>query len=91
MISGLVSPSGPPGQVLKLWRNGRITPRLSTQLRDELLKVLAYPKIVRSTTWSQAELAEFRHDLNTWPAKDAEIFSPRQFLDFMNELDASAR
>lgn len=132
IVSGLRSPGGPPGRILRLWRIGRITVRLSTQLRDEILEALDYPKVVKSAEWTAETISEFKRDLSdrslakVEPAGDVRdeddrivlgtarafptdfiisgdkdllvlerfdsipIFSPRRFIDFMDELDASA-
>ena len=35
---------GIPGQLMPLWKNGRIKPLASKEIIDEYIKVLAYPK-----------------------------------------------
>lgn len=35
---------GIPGEIITLWKNGRITPLLSKEILDEYIKVLTYPK-----------------------------------------------
>jgi uncharacterized protein len=45
LISGLISRTGPPGQILDLWLDGKIQICLSPQTLGELVRVLHYPRI----------------------------------------------
>ncbi len=35
---------GTPGKIVPLWKSGRIQPHITSEIVDELLRVLAYPK-----------------------------------------------
>ena len=41
--------SGEPGQLVPLWKSGRINPLASKEIVDEYLRVLAYPRFGLST------------------------------------------
>ena len=43
VISGLLF-KGVPGRIVALWRTGAITPYASSEILDEYIRVLAYPK-----------------------------------------------
>jgi putative PIN family toxin of toxin-antitoxin system len=43
VVSGLLF-GGVPGKLIPLWRGGRIRPLASSEIIDEYLRVLAYPK-----------------------------------------------
>lgn len=45
LISGLISPKGPPGQILDAWLAGFFDLAISPQLLQELERVLEYPRI----------------------------------------------
>jgi putative PIN family toxin of toxin-antitoxin system len=45
LVSGLISPSGPPSQVVDLWLGGGYILVTSLYLVEELTHVLAYPRI----------------------------------------------
>jgi putative PIN family toxin of toxin-antitoxin system len=44
LVSGLLF-GGTPGKLVDLWKTGRIQLLMSREMLDELLKVLAYPKL----------------------------------------------
>lgn len=44
LVSGLLF-GGTPGKLVDLWKTGRIQPLMSREMVDELLRVLAYPKL----------------------------------------------
>ncbi|MBP7964434.1 MAG: putative toxin-antitoxin system toxin component, PIN family [Caldilineaceae bacterium] len=44
-VSGLLRPQGVPGQILRLWRTGRLHLLYSPALLDELVNVLARPRL----------------------------------------------
>ena len=45
LVSGLLSPKGPPGQILDAWLAGFFTLVISPQLLQELERVFEYPRI----------------------------------------------
>ena len=50
VISGLISPSGPPAQIIDLWISNEFTVCLSTEIMEEYLSVLLRPKFQRIGT-----------------------------------------
>lgn len=50
VISGLLVPGGPPGKIIDLWTENRITVVLSQALIEEYLDVLLRPKFKRIGT-----------------------------------------
>lgn len=46
LVSGLLSPQGPPGQILDAWLAGRFQLCISPQIGQELQQVLRYPHIL---------------------------------------------
>ena len=40
---------GTPGELIPLWKSGRIKPLASAEIIDEYIRVLAYPKFKLST------------------------------------------
>lgn len=61
LISGLLSSSRPPGQLVGLWIEGRITVLVSPELAQEYQKVLSRPEFERLGT--QEERMAFLQDL----------------------------
>lgn len=57
LISGLISSSGAPAQVLGAWQDGRFEVLVSPLLLDELRRALAYPKLRRLISERDAEIA----------------------------------
>lgn len=47
LISGLISPFGPPAQIIDLWVTKKITVCLSTEIVEEYIAVLLRPKFSR--------------------------------------------
>lgn len=54
LISGLLSPSGAPAEVLRRWEQGAFELVLSRWLLDELKRALGYPKLRRRIPEDQA-------------------------------------
>ena len=67
VISGALSPSGAPADVLRLLATGEFELIVSQALMDELGRALAYPKLRRRISESQAE------DLIRWVADGATV------------------
>ncbi len=55
VLSAMVFPGGPAGQVRLAWQRGRLQPLVSAATLQELVRVLAYPKF-RLTKSEQDEL-----------------------------------
>lgn len=47
LVSGLISPDGPPARILTAVRQGHCGLVMSVQMMDELLRVLEYPRLQR--------------------------------------------
>ena len=45
LVSGLISPKGPPGRILDAWLAGEFQICISPQILEELSRVLRYPRI----------------------------------------------
>jgi putative PIN family toxin of toxin-antitoxin system len=45
LVSGVISPLGPPAQIISRWREGAFLLITSPVLLDELRRVLKYPRI----------------------------------------------
>lgn len=58
-VSALLNPSGHPARVLKAFRNGRLSPILSSPLIDELVDVLARPRIAEKYQLTADEVAAY--------------------------------
>ncbi len=54
LISALLSPAGAPARTLLAWQDGRFELVVSPQLLGELERALAYPKLRRRISESQA-------------------------------------
>ena len=55
LISGLLSPKGPPGQILNAWLEGQFELCLSSLILQELQRVLEYPHISRKLEPAQVQ------------------------------------
>jgi putative PIN family toxin of toxin-antitoxin system len=67
LISALLSPSGPPAQLLLAWRSGRFELIVSEMLLAELERALGYPKLRRRISDQDA------HDVGQWLQREATI------------------
>ena len=45
LVSSLISPAGPPGQILDAWLEGRFRLFVSAPILEELRRILQYPRI----------------------------------------------
>lgn len=52
LVSGLLVPSSPPGQIVQAWRHGQFTVVMSDPLPKEVERVLGYPKIQKRLGWT---------------------------------------
>jgi putative PIN family toxin of toxin-antitoxin system len=70
-ISGLLSQSGPPAQILDAWTNNRFTLFVSKPIVAEIQRVLAYPRIHnRLQPGSTDQLLSKMGELCEWAAGD---------------------
>ena len=56
LVSGLIAARGAPGQILDAWSEGEFTLVSSLYLVEELVHVLAYPRIAERLQLDDAEL-----------------------------------
>ena len=59
VLSALVFRSGPPGQVRQAWQRGLVQPLVGTVTVQELVRVLAYPKLRLSPSEQDELLADY--------------------------------
>jgi len=59
IISALLSPSGPPGEIIRYWEDSKISVATSDSLLDELESVLRYSKVSRYLKLSDDEIHLF--------------------------------
>ena len=59
LVSAVLSDAGPPGSILRAWRNGSFQIVISLPLLSELDAVLARPRISKRLGWSEAERRAF--------------------------------
>lgn len=59
IVSALLSPSGAPAAIIKLWENEAFNVLVSAELIDELRHTLLYPKIKESLKWSDEAIGDF--------------------------------
>ena len=74
LVSAVISPLGIPGAIYQAWRRAEFQLLVSAPLLSELVRVLAYPRIVKLTRWSPTEQDVFI----TLLAEDAILVSPDQ-------------
>ena len=59
LLSGLMYPNGPPGEIVKAWRESRFDVVLSIEQLTEITRVLSYPKIRKILKWDRARIEGF--------------------------------
>lgn len=57
LVSGLAYPAGPPGRIVRAWRQGELVLVLSEHILEELERVL--PRLNRRLGWSKTDFADF--------------------------------
>jgi putative PIN family toxin of toxin-antitoxin system len=62
-VSGIITPTGPPGRILDLWRQGRFTLCFSAATLAEIDDVLGREEVARYFRRPPAWIAEFTVDL----------------------------
>jgi len=55
LVAGLLTPKGPPGQLLSAWLQGTFTRVTSEAQLDELARVLSYPRLAERIDTIQAQ------------------------------------
>lgn len=95
LISALLSPTGPPAQLLREWLAGRFELIVSDKLLAELERALAYPKLSRAVTVDEraAVLGYLRRHATREPDPPAPAVEGVRDPDdeFLVALAASAR
>lgn len=64
-ISALMNPESPPGMILQLWEEEKVTLCTSESSIAEISRVLDYPKVRRYLRHSNESLGDFLVDLRT--------------------------
>ncbi len=59
VVSALISPKGPPAEMIRAWRAHSFAWVTSPALLDELERALSYPRIRQYLTWTEDEIEEF--------------------------------
>jgi len=92
-VSGLLSPTGAPADVLRAWRDGRFEAIVSTLLLDELERVLAYPKLRKRISAEQAAtfLAFLSANTETAPGAQPKLRTADPDDDYLVGLAQHAR
>lgn len=63
VVSATISPHGHPYRALQAFRDGDFELLITSQILDELDRVLRYPRIVKRTGWSEEQIVEFLETL----------------------------
>ncbi len=94
LISGVLSPIGAPGQLLRAWRDGAFELVTSPLLLDELARALAYPKLARRIVPMDAaafvSLLRSHSDLRLDPVGPPPVRTRDPNDDFLITLAATA-
>jgi putative PIN family toxin of toxin-antitoxin system len=59
LLSGLMYPHGPPGEIVRAWRESRFDIVLSIEQLTEIARVLSYPKIRKILKWDRVRIEGF--------------------------------
>ncbi len=63
LLSGLMSPDGTPGMIVRAWREARFELVLTVEQLMEIGRVLSYPKIRKILKWDRATIESFLKQL----------------------------
>jgi predicted nucleic acid-binding protein len=91
----LLSPAGPPGELLRAWGEGRFELIVSTQLLEEVERALGYPRLRDRVTREEANA--FVDELRTTaivapdPETDPAVHSADSGDDYLLALAESVR
>ena len=59
LVSGLMFPGGPPGQIVGAWFDAQFDVVSSREQLEEVARVLTYPKIRRILKWDEHRIEQF--------------------------------
>ena len=59
IVSGLLSPHSPPGEIIRAWRRYQVDLVLAEEQLTEIERVLHYPKIQRILGWNTERITAF--------------------------------
>jgi len=62
-VSAILSPEGPPAEVLNMWREGAFELVVSPQIIEEIRRVLNYPHLSKHHKRSSKEIDQFLEEL----------------------------
>ncbi len=88
-VSALIQPIGVPAKILQMWRKGKIFLITSPLIRDEIQRVLYYPRIRNKYNLNEKDIDDFLHllALETFSTHDnirvnvvKEDFSDNKFI-----------
>ncbi|MEA3339222.1 MAG: putative toxin-antitoxin system toxin component, PIN family [Chloroflexota bacterium] len=65
LVSGLISPLGPPARIISYWRQGDFLLITSPTMLAELRRVLEYPRIADRLGWSRKQRDQFTKSFET--------------------------
>ena len=95
IISALLSPTGSPAKVLRVWLDGAYDLVVSPSLLEELERALAYPKIRERVTPAEAQelldLLDDQGDLREDPTDEPPVRSPDPGDDYLIALAAASQ
>lgn len=81
VVSALISPKGPPAEIIRAWRAHSFTWVTSQPLIDELERTLRYPRLKRYLAWTDTDLKEFLALIR----RQARVVSPSRTLEVIEE------
>jgi len=81
VVSALISPKGPPAEIIRAWRAHSFTCVTSPALLDELERVLPYPRIKPYLIWTDDELMELLELIRL----QTKVVTPSQALDVIED------
>lgn len=81
IISGLIANSGPPYEVLEMWRQGNIVLLTSDAIIKEVVNVLKRPFFQDKRHIDKADISQIKRVLET----DAIVFSPNTCLEIVGD------
>ena len=64
LLSGLMAPKGVPGRIVAAWIDAQFELVMSLAQVDEVVRVLAYPKIRRRLRWGEERIESFIKQLH---------------------------